>query len=378
MGATLPIVLASSLGTKLKAARAALGVTTREVAAGLAGRRRISPGTISNYEKARSTPNLEVLTALADYYDRPISWFLESGISLENIRYRNLPSRVRVSDRHRFEANAQHWLDAYARLERYLDKPMSRIHPELPARYRSSGKSAAGWLRRRLGAKSGDSVRSVIEILEGYQIRTIELSTDLRIDGMAARFGEESVVVLNPLTANDRCRMNAGHELGHILLGDCKTGSSNESKVAEKQAFEFASHLLLTDEALEEAFRGQSMVRLVQFKERFGISLAGMIYRGEQAGILNSQTARWLWIRFAELGWRTNEPGHVRADRATRFEQLLDSAIGENRLDLASAARIMGVTENHLTSRLKTALGSLESGADQKGAEHPRVIKFPQ
>ena len=47
-----------------------------------------------------------------------------------------------------------------------------------------------------------------------------------------------------------------------------------------------------------------------------------MVYRAQESGIINESTSKWLWMEFARRGWRTQEPGHVRPDRATRFEQL--------------------------------------------------------
>ena len=79
----------------------------------------------------------------------------------------------------------------------------------------------ASEVRKALGIKADAPVPSVIESIERCGIRVIELPTDLRIDGIAGRFGEEIVVVLNPSAKHDRSRMNAAHEWGHGLFGHC-------------------------------------------------------------------------------------------------------------------------------------------------------------
>src|SRR6266852_3761738 len=90
-----------SLPNKLKAARMLTGMSTRRVAAKLGGRFTISHATIANYESGRSVPPMDILAALAGVYDRPINWFLERGRSLTGVKYRNLKSRVRITDLHR-------------------------------------------------------------------------------------------------------------------------------------------------------------------------------------------------------------------------------------------------------------------------------------
>ena len=128
------------------------------------------------------------------------------------------------------------------------------------------------------------------------------------------------------------------------------TSEETADKTAEQRAFEFASHLLLPNSQLKRAFEGQSMVRLLQFKERFGISLAAMVYRAEKLGFVPKSTAKMLWIEFARRGWKTNEPGSVRPDRATRFEQLIDEALVNRKLSLKELADLAGVGQKRFAN----------------------------
>src|SRR4051794_14689857 len=99
-----------SLAGKLKTARSLAELSTRAVAAKLSNRFAISHATLANYENGRSVPPLDVLAGLAGLYGRPINWFLERGKGLTGVQYRNLKSRVRMSDLHRFEAEVQRWI----------------------------------------------------------------------------------------------------------------------------------------------------------------------------------------------------------------------------------------------------------------------------
>jgi Zn-dependent peptidase ImmA (M78 family) len=211
-------------------------------------------------------------------------------------------------------------------------------------------------------------------VLERFGIRVLENRTELRIDGLAAKYDGEYVVVLNPAVSNDRTRLNAAHELAHILYGDCETEGVEDS-TAEQRAFEFASHLLLPNSQLKKAIEGESMVRLVQFKERFGISLAAMIFRAEKLGFIRKPTAKMLWIEFARRGWKTNEPGQVRPDRATRFEQLIDEALTSGKFSLKELADLAGARPEAIRERLNFAMGiRLDSIPEDDGTN---TIQFP-
>lgn len=365
-----------TLADKLKMARKATGMSTWKVAEKLNQRFRIaiSHATIANYEKGKSSPPIETLAALAALYERPLNWFLDALAVLTGVHYRNLPSRVRVSDRHRYEGEVHRWLTAYVNIEQRLNQPLRVAKTDFRAEPDEEPDDLARRLRTALRFKETETIPSVVELLERFGIRVIEHPTELRIDGLAARFGPEYVVVLNPTVPNDRSRLNAAHELAHVLYGDCDE-EAGQSKARERRAFRFASHLLLPNRQLKQAFEGQSMVRLVNFKEQYGISLAAMVYRAEQLGIITKSVAKRLWIEFAKRGWKTSEPGNVRPDRATRFEQLLDAALFDGRLTLRDAASIAGVRPEEIRERINLAIGvSSQSATD---ADDNATIKFP-
>ena len=354
-----------TLGEKLKQSRQAVGLSTRAVAEKIKGIAAVSHATIANYEKDASQPPVDVLAAMASVYQRPINWFLGDGPMLRGVRYRNLKSKVGVRARQQFEGEVQRWLDAYLAIERHLDMPLDReqnAEGSRLARFEAdpeeSPRATAARLRKALGLEDDAPVMSVIDILEQSGVRTLEMDTDLAIDGMAAALGEEHVVVLSHESSADRARLTAAHELGHVIRGDCSDGQ--ESKAEERAAFEFASHLLLTSKMLAAAFKRKSVVDLVRFKERYGISLAAMVYRAQEEGVIREDEAKRLWIAFAQRGWKTKEPGRVMADRPNRFESLIAHAVEEKQLTFKALADIGGVREHELRHRLDMALNAEE------------------
>lgn len=369
---TVRIDSVATVSVRLKEARTAAGLSTRVVES-LVKKRfpglSVSHASIANFEKGAASPGIDVIGALAMVYDRPINWFLTAGPALTGIRYRSLSSKTGVKDRHKYEGQAQYLLEAYIRLEQRLGQPLKATKRRIDITSDMSAEETAASVRRKFDLRDIDPVPSVIELLEQLGIRTIEVPTELNIDGFAARFGGEPVIVLNPSTANDRCRINASHEGGHVVFGDCDSGDTTTREMDNK-AFEFACHLLIPKSQLAKAFEGRSAVQLVQYKERFGISMAAMIYRAEKSGILDERTTKQLWIQFSRRGWRAKEPGRVRADRAFRFERLLDSAISEKRLSWSEAESVTGVSAAELRRRRDLAMGITD---EEEGGEIFRI-----
>lgn len=372
---------AGGMGERLRTARFAVRLTTRAVVKLLeeiGEEYRVSHTMLAKYERSLVTPSLGVLTALANIYGRKVTWFLSESPRLTGVRYRNAKSKVRHRDRVWFEANAQRWLDAYVRLEARIEQPLT-ANVKIPTITQTNEPAkVASEMRKVLGIRLDAPIPSVIECIERCGIRVIELPTDLRIDGIAGRFGDDLVVVLNPSTKHDRSRMNAAHEWGHGLFRHCSEPTGGVSDEQEKVTYEFASHFIIPDAQLRDAFRGESMVRLVKFKETFGVSLAAMIYRAEKANILSTRTAKHLWIEFAKRGWRRNEPGHVRADRATRFEQLLEGAITRGALTWREAATVTGIPDDELMCRLGLAMGLEREEFRDDSEDEAVTLKFKE
>ncbi len=343
----------------------------------------VSHVTIASYEKGTTVPPVDVLAALADIYRRTLNWFLDQREGLTDFRYRNLKARVGLAEQRQFEALAGKWVEAYVKLERYLKVPhhgnRSTSKPFLLSDGTEPAQLAAA-VREMLGLDDGQPIENTVAVLESFSTLALELRASFGIDGAAARHGDKYVVVLNPTANSDRLRMNAAHELAHVLYDDCKHDLEWSDAVVERRAYEFASLLLLPESQLIPAFEGRSFLRLIKYKEKFGVSLAAMIYRGEQSRIVNTTAARWLWGEMARRGWRKAEPGYVWRDRAITFEMMLESAIQTRALTWSEAESVTGVREDELRQRLTDATNQTTGNPDADGkddGELPSSIKFP-
>lgn len=361
---------AAIIGTKIRAARVATGMSTREAAREVSARGiPISHTTLSKHERGLSLTPVPLLEMLAELYGRSLVYLLGEEPTLTGIRYRALKS-VRVKDRRHFEGEATRWTRLYLKLEEVLERPLAGS--PLRAESNEGGKELAVRLRKKL--KYGEMpVPSVIRVLEKQGVRVLQVHSTARIDGISARFGKSPVVALNPNTSNDRFRFNAAHELGHHLFDDGGDDEGSDHD-GDDRAHDFASHFLIPDAQVEKAFEGFSMVKLVRFKELFGVSLAAMIYRGKRLGLIPQPLYERIWRDFSRLGWRTKEPGHVQADHSIRLEQLIEEATNDKRMSHGEIAGFASVDASVIRARVLEAIG----GREPMLPDPPSPFQFPQ
>jgi Zn-dependent peptidase ImmA (M78 family) len=291
---------------------------------------------------------------MADIYELPINWFLQPEAVLTNVCYRAL-KKVGMKEKRQFEASAQRWLDGYRKLETMLEEKLRNKLEDFRTQRNENGKLLAERLRKKLYL--GDQpVPSTIEVLHWFGVRVLTIDGPPGIDGLSAKLEQEPVVVLNFRLSNDRVRLNAVHELGHHLYSHSASGRGLTDTERENLAFEFASHFLMPVSKLKAAFDGYSMLRLIEYKKRYGISMAAMIYRAWREELLSEKMYRMLWREFGKRGWRKTEPGEVGADLPLRFEQMLESAIRRGVLTWAKAANVTRIREEELRERLTRAV----------------------
>jgi Zn-dependent peptidase ImmA (M78 family) len=288
---------------------------------------------------------------LATLYGRTINWFIEDRSGLSDLRYRNLQSRVRLNDKRQFEAVVGKWVDAYTSLEAHLNASLVRKIHELDDT-ESAPIQLATALRSALGLAESSPVQNVVTVLESFAVRVLELRPSIQLDSLAAHHTDSMVVIINPDIQNDRLRLTLAHEIAYVLYDGCKHELGWSDGLVEKRAYDFALELLLPQSQLEQAFVGRSFLRLIEFRERYGVSLASMIFRAEKSRVIPTTVSRKLWTQVVERGWKHAEPGFVWRDRAIRFETLMETALHTGRLTWIEAERITGIQEGELRKRI--------------------------
>ncbi|MDR0945228.1 MAG: XRE family transcriptional regulator [Bifidobacteriaceae bacterium] len=148
--------------------------------------------------------------------------------------------------------------------------------------------------------------------------------------------------------SGDRYRMSLAHELAHLLFDQQITAPirSTRSK-EERRAFSFASALLIPDTVMRQAVsENLTLHGYLAIKAHFGISVAALIVRARNMGLISDKRARSLHIQRSSYGWTKHEPVHVAEERALLFGQCYDRAFGD--MDNQAIAAEVGIMPNLL------------------------------
>jgi Zn-dependent peptidase ImmA (M78 family) len=333
----------------------------------------VSHVTVGKYERDEFSPTAETVRVIASVLAKPVEWFEGADAQLSGVRFRALKT-IPAREKTAFSSGALPWLRLYLFLNDLLDR---RKPPSLQVSPRANEAPQA--LAKRIREKykfRNYPVPSVVRLLENAGIRVVRLQAAAGIDAFAAKLGETHVVAVNSDLSPDRMRLTLAHELGHILYEDVLHDRTVVEDELEERAFEFASHLLMPSEVLREAFEMRSMVRLVQYKEKYGISLSAMIYRATREKVIPQAMAQMLWREFSRLGWRKREPGRVPADQPVRLESLIDGALRQEKATLAELARIAGVEPSSIRQRVMDAMGAMELAENDPDAPSFKISAF--
>jgi len=365
---------AGTLGSRLREARRDAGLSTRATAQRLKDLgHAVSHVTVSKYERNEFSPTHDTLVALASVLGKEPQWFEGTSSYLAGVRFRALKT-MPVREKTAFTQRATPWLRLYVHVHDLLGRKVNSSL-QVSAHPRDSGRALAKRLRDAYGL--GDyPIPSVTRMLENANVRVIQLETVNGIDAFAGLFGEHRVVVVNRRLPPDRMRLTLAHELGHVLFDDCTHERQVNEKDLESRVFEFASYLLMPTRSLEEAFEIRSMVRLVQYKERFGISLAAMVYRAKRERLIPESMAQRLWREFSRLGWRRDEPGRVPTDDPVRMETLVDSVLRQKQATLTELSRVSGLTTEDIHARILDAMRASELTNDDTNAPSFQISKY--
>ncbi|MER8731115.1 XRE family transcriptional regulator [Mesorhizobium sp. M1227] len=348
------------IGSKLKVARSASGLSLRALADAMDGI--VSAQAIGKYERNEDMPSSRVLIALAKVLDVSEEYLLsDDEIALEGVDFRK---KVGTSSREKavLEARAIHMLERYLAVEDLLqmrsvewEQPRSAPHPVADIR---DAEDAARSVRDDWGL-GNDPIPQLAELLEERGIKVLTLDLD-DVDGLAAKVRRKDraaarVIVIKRSTWSERKRFNLAHELGHMVL------AAGEGVDEEKAAHRFAGAFLMPADVLRTEVGVHrstiSIGELVALKKRFGVSIQALAYRCKDLGIINQAAFARLFKIFAERGWRTapfEEPETMEPEleEPKRFERLCYRALAEGVIGESRAAELLGISVRELDARL--------------------------
>lgn len=332
---------------RLHRARKAAGLSLRDLGE-LVG---VSHAAIKKYEDGVAMPSSDILIRLSralkvrtEYFFRP------EPVALEGIEYRKRSSLPKK----RLDAITHEVID---QIERRIE--LENLFPQSPVKPFTTVEGLAASITsmdqienvvelvREAWELGFDPIPDLIDVLETYGIRVfmIDADADNKFDGLAARVSGMPIVVVGRHWPGDRQRFTLAHELGHLML-EGRLGSDLAEEMACNR---FAGAFLFPRASvLQEMGAHRNAIELRELgllKEEFGLSMAGILYRARDLGIISPAYRDEQAKLFRFKGWHLKEPGRdYPAEKAHIFEQLVFHALAEEYIGESKAAELMNMS----------------------------------
>ncbi len=297
---------------RLTEAREARGYTIT----GLAEATGIAKQSLSNYEHGKRALGPRVLARLAEALSLPVHFFLRPVHQCDSnpIFFRSLAATTKRS--RTVASRKLDWLieivDHLAEFVELLpvDIPNYDLGPDPGGVSEDKIERIAAMCRQTLGLGNGP-ISNVVRLLENHGVIVIrETLGTSNLDAFSkwSAAGIPLVILNADKDSAVRSRMDAAHEIGHLVLHRSVMKLGSYFKDVEQQAFRFASAFLLPADSFTKDFARPSLDTFRFLKEKWRVSITAMIMRCLDLQILGPEEARTFWVRYNERGWRRREP----------------------------------------------------------------------
>jgi Zn-dependent peptidase ImmA (M78 family)/DNA-binding XRE family transcriptional regulator len=298
---------------RLRVARQLRKLSRRELAVEVG----VTPTAVGQWEAGDIRPRAQTLLDISRALNFPVAYFATSGRTLSNLDtdctfFRSL-RKSRQVDRDAAMAHAALIAELVTVIERHALLPSLSI-PEyqLDADASNEDIDAIAARVRDNWELEDEPIEHMVRELErhGAVAARLELAKD--VDAFSWPGIERPIVILgSDKDDKARSRFDAAHELGHMVVH--RDHPKPADRHLERQAHRFASALLLPTHQLEAEWPAGRLNwrELMTLKRRWQMSLAALLYRAREDGLL-SQTSYESAIKYmSRAGWRRREPGDL-------------------------------------------------------------------
>jgi Zn-dependent peptidase ImmA (M78 family)/DNA-binding XRE family transcriptional regulator len=294
----------------------------------------ITVKSLGDFEKGRAVPSVDALASIASVLHFPISFFYRedleeptvSGVSFRSLKSMSAGKRDAALAAGALAFELSEWIDTQFELEA-VDVPDLREYDPT---------EAALVLRNHWGI-GVRPIGNMIHLLESRGVRVFSLSErGKEIDAFSLWYQDAPFVILNTMKTAEHSRMDAAHELGHLVL---HRHGAPQGRDVEKDAKEFGSAFLMPTESVKSVVPrlvGASIPQLTQLKRNWGVSVAALAHRLYHLDLLTEWSYRGVCIELSKYG-RTREPNGMERETSLVLAKVfaLLKETGTTRADVA-------------------------------------------
>ncbi|GAT87930.1 hypothetical protein CVCC1112_2589 [Paenarthrobacter nicotinovorans] len=355
-------------GSRITTLRHLLGLNQTALS-GLSG---ISQSHISLMERGERAVTATAVESIAQATKTPSTFFdVDYAGPWEEISFRKMATTSAVS---RDGAIAR--FNELERLAIQLGVLVSFPEPVLPsAEGDISGddiERLAAETRSALGLEPNDPVLNLTRSLErrGVVIAPINDSDENLLGGhdgasRPSQSPRRPVIAYVSGKAGDRERFTKAHELGHLVLHSHR--SFVLDKIKEREAHRFAGAFLVpAAEMRESVSESLALNGYLVLKAQWGISIAALVTRAHELGIISDSRRKSLMVQISYKGWRKLEPVEVAPEAPLLMRQMLTKGFGPS--PYMKAASALGIPPQFLRD---WAPGATESSSSLPVIERP-------
>lgn len=351
--------------SRLKLARRRRGYTKVRLAE-MAG---ITSKSLYEFEAGTAIPSNETLARIAEEVKFPTEFFERGELDVVvamGASFRSM-SKMTASQRDAALAAGTLALELGEWINHRFDLPPQNV-PDLRDH---EPEAAAEALRQRW--KIGERpIGNMIHLLESNGVRVFSLSEKGRhVDAFSVWRGTTPYVFLNTQKTAERSRMDAAHELGHLVL---HRHGQPRGREAESEAQSFGSAFLMPrGSVLASAPRFATVDALVRLKANWGVSVSALAYRLHTLRMLTEWHYRTICIQIAQR-FGKKEPAGIGRETSLLLNKVFEALKAEGTTK-ATVAKHLGMYTPDLDALI---FGLVMTAADEPPTRRPRPASTPR
>ncbi|MFT3855107.1 MAG: XRE family transcriptional regulator [Ilumatobacteraceae bacterium] len=326
---------------------------------------RMTPQTVSAYERGLREPPNDAVQSLATTLDFPVEFFyseLGDAVPEDAASFRSL-STMTASQHDRALAAGTLCVLLHSWFDERFNLPAVDIPDLTDGQADPAG--AAAHVRATWGLGE-HPIANLTQLVEAHGVRVFSLADDCHaVDAFSFWHNGAPFALIGTHKTPERGVFDLAHELGHLVLH--RDHRAPRGRAAETQANEFASALLMPEADIRgNAPRFPAMGDLIRAKRRWRVSAAALNYRLHALGLIDHWHYQSLCVEISRIG-RDREVDSIPQERSEVTAKIL-GMLRQNGVSLRAIATDLHVRPSEINDLMfGLAMVSVDGGREASG-----------